>query len=38
MRAWLRWTIIKRDEMNKLGSTLDSHKAAIEIALNMVNL
>jgi hypothetical protein len=36
--ARLRWTVAARDEMNKLRSSLESHKSALDIALDMASL
>jgi hypothetical protein len=34
----IQWSITSKDEMNKLRSSLESHKAALEIALDMTTL
>ena len=36
--ARVQWTIAKRDTINKLRSSLESHKACIDIALDMASL
>ena len=34
----MQWSIIARDEMNKLRSRLEAHKSAIDIALDMISM
>ena len=37
-RRRIQWSIIARDEMNKLRSRLEAHKSAIDIALDMISM
>jgi chromosome segregation ATPase len=34
----VQWSVIARDEMNKLRSRLEAHKSAIDIALDMISM
>jgi hypothetical protein len=34
----VRWTMNDQDEINKLRSSLESHKSAMNIAIEMVNM
>jgi hypothetical protein len=38
LKSKIQWTISGKDDMNRLRSSLESHKSALEIALDMTNL
>lgn len=38
LRTGVQWSMLARDEMNKLRSRLEAHKSAIDIALEMISM
>jgi hypothetical protein len=38
LRRRIQWSMLDRDEMNKLRSRLEAHKSAIDIALDMISM
>src|SRR5436305_11415795 len=38
LRTGVQWSMLARDEMNKLRSRLEAHKSAIDIALEMISI
>jgi hypothetical protein len=38
LRRRMQWSLLDRDEMNKLRSRLEAHKSAIDIALDMISM